>query len=62
MSDVIDQMDERNEAIEEARLMAIRAKAELAPGHPGDCGMCGDWSGRLVHGNCAPCRDKWKLP
>ena len=28
----------------------------------GDCDLCGEWSGRLVNGACAPCRDKWSLP
>ncbi len=31
-------------------------------GQPGDCELCGEWSGRLVEGVCAPCRDKHKLP
>jgi hypothetical protein len=33
----------------------------LDPGKPGDCDMCGEWSGRLISGVCAPCRDKYKL-
>lgn len=41
----------------------IRAAAKpLEPGEPGDCDLCGEWSGRLVRGACAPCRDKRKLP
>lgn len=28
----------------------------------GDCDLCGEWSGRLVGGVCAPCRDRHKLP
>jgi hypothetical protein len=35
---------------------------ELADGVAGDCDLCGEWSGRLVGGVCAPCRDKHKLP
>lgn len=31
-------------------------------GTPGDCDLCGEWSGRLVEGACAPCRDRYKLP
>jgi len=42
---------------------AIRAAAKpLVPGEPGECELCGEWSGRLVCQVCAPCRDKWKLP
>lgn len=62
MPDEIDQMIERDEPLEAARLKAARDKAQLVPGKPGDCDLCGEWSGRLVQGNCAPCRDKWKLP
>lgn len=32
------------------------------PGDPGDCELCGRWSGRLIGGACAPCRDKYRLP
>lgn len=35
---------------------------DIPPGEPGDCEMCGEWSGRLVGGACAPCREKYKLP
>ena len=60
MSDEIDLAQEREEI---ARANAVRAASKpLAPGEPGDCEMCGEWSGRLVNGVCAPCRDKWKLP
>lgn len=50
----------REEAMHEARLRA--AAKPLQPGTPGDCELCGEWSGRLVRGACAPCRDKRKLP
>ena len=62
MSDDIDQMHERNALAEAAHLAAVRAKAMIDPGEPGDCDFCGDWSGRLIKGVCAPCRDKRKLP
>jgi hypothetical protein len=63
MADVIDQMDDRNERFEDARILAARARAASIPlGAPGDCELCGEWSGRLVNGACAPCRDKHKLP
>jgi hypothetical protein len=45
---------------EEARRK--RLKYDLPEGNPGDCDLCGEWSGRLVKGVCAPCRDKYKLP
>ena len=33
----------------------------LVPGTPGECELCGEWSGRLVGGACAPCRDRHGL-
>jgi hypothetical protein len=47
----------RDAALEKAR----RAAAEIPAGEPGDCELCGEWSGRLVNGACAPCRDRYKL-
>lgn len=35
---------------------------DLDPGVQGDCDLCGEWSGRLIRGICAPCRDKRHLP
>lgn len=37
------------------------ARKPLATGEPGDCNLCGETSGRLVGGACAPCRDRHKL-
>lgn len=63
MVDILDQMDEREELANAANIAQARAKAaEIKPGVPGDCELCGEWSGRLVRGACAPRRDKWKLP
>lgn len=45
----------------EAVAAAQRAAAEMPKGEPGDCELCGEWSGRLVRGVCAPCRDRFKL-
>lgn len=39
-----------------------KALVPIAEGAPGECDLCGEWSGRLVGGACAPCRDKYKLP
>ncbi len=49
--------DREKEAVTAAR----RAVSEMPKGEPGECELCGEWSGRLVHGACAPCRDKHKL-
>lgn len=40
---------------------AQRKVAEIPPGNPGECAWCGDHSWRLVHGACAPCRDKYGI-
>lgn len=34
------------------------ARGEILPGVAGDCDSCGDWSSRLIEGDCAGCRDK----
>lgn len=60
-----DEVDISNDNIQEdieRRVEEVRRNAELPPGEPGDCGRCGEWSGRLVNGVCAPCRDRFKLP
>lgn len=62
MPDHIDQMTEREADIESKNIEAIRSQANLNPGKPGDCELCGEWSGRLILGACAPCRDKHGLP
>jgi hypothetical protein len=36
-------------------------RADIKPGEPGDCELCGEWSGRLIKGACAPCRDRYGL-
>lgn len=33
----------------------------IPPGSPGECDLCMEWSGRLIKGACAPCRDKYRL-
>lgn len=63
MADEVDLTAERMEAEQSANLAEICRKAQAIPkGKPGDCELCGEWSGRLVNGVCAPCRDRYKLP
>lgn len=40
--------------------VARRIASEIPVGNPGECDLCGEWSGRLVCAVCAPCRDKHK--
>jgi hypothetical protein len=58
-------MDEADYGNEEAerRLESLikHASKPLVKGSPGDCDLCGEWSGRLVEGCCAPCRDRYKI-
>ena len=46
---------------ENATKQAQAAVAQMPEGTQGDCDLCGYWSGRLVSGACAPCRDRYKL-
>lgn len=63
MADVVDTSDEHYAPKFEADVALIRqAAANMPKGEPGECGLCGEFSRRLVGGNCAPCRDKYKLP
>ena len=62
MIDDADQASDLIEATESNAVERIRIKANQIPnGEPGDCELCGQWSGRLVDGACAPCRDRFKL-
>ena len=59
----MDEIDIAQEREYITRQDAIRNNARpLASGVAGDCDICGEWSGRLIQGVCAPCRDKFKLP
>lgn len=61
--DIIDQANDHAASEAAAREAAIRrAAAEIPVGVPGDCDFCGEWSGRLVDGICAPCRDRKRHP
>jgi hypothetical protein len=56
VADTVDLAQEQIERDEDARKPKPYT---LAPGVPGDCELCGEWSGRLVDGACAPCRDRY---
>jgi hypothetical protein len=63
MSDEIDIANARAE-IDTARLVAHQRylAQQIQAGEPGECQLCGEWSGRLVGSACAPCRDRHNLP
>lgn len=62
MTDEIDRAQEQEHVVTDASIrQARRVAAEIPPGKAGDCDLCGEWSGRLVNGTCARCRDKWRL-
>lgn len=50
------------EAVDNSVAHIRKLAAKIPQGAPGDCELCGEWSGRLVNGGCAPCREKFKLP
>lgn len=63
MADQIDRANAYASAEAAAREAAVRQlAAEIPTGEPGDCDLCGEWTGRLVGGACAPCRDARRLP
>jgi hypothetical protein len=63
MADLIDKANDYAAAESAAGEATIRQlAAEIPTGEPGDCDLCGEWTGRLVGGACAPCRDARRLP
>jgi hypothetical protein len=61
--DDIDRAQETTDRLTEESLRKARDRSlQIPKGQPGDCDLCGYWSGRLVKGVCAPCRDKHHLP
>jgi hypothetical protein len=63
MADDIDRANDKAAAQHAAAEAEVRYQAQhMAPGEPGDCELCGEWSARLVGGACAACRDKYRLP
>lgn len=61
MDDIDKAQEQEQIATDDAIRQARRAAAEIPPGKAGECELCGEWSGRLVNGTCAHCRDKWRL-
>ena len=62
MADEVDLANDLLEGQNSQRIAEISKRAAAIPeGKPGDCEFCGSWSGRLVGGACAPCRDRYKL-
>ena len=54
-----DDADRADQEIERHLAEAMRrASKEIKSGKPGECDFCGEWSGRLVNGACAHCRDR----
>ena len=62
MADEIDIANERCAVDMDKTISEIRNKAKLDPGSEGECELCGEWMLRLIGGECAPCRDRYKLP
>lgn len=56
-----DEVDRAQEHIEREEAARKPAPYRLPPGVPGECDMCGETSGRLIEGVCAPCRDRWRI-
>ncbi|WP_053979426.1 hypothetical protein [Marinagarivorans algicola] len=57
MADDIDTSNDNQQKHTDIHIANIRKQAQLPKGVKGDCDLCGEWSGRLITGICAPCRD-----
>jgi hypothetical protein len=55
MADIADKAQAYSEA--ELAAQISNARADIPPGRQGECDQCEEWSGRLIEGLCAPCRD-----
>lgn len=63
MADLIDDANLTSSLFLDANIEEVRKRAALIPiGEVGECKKCEEFSLRLVNGNCASCRDKYKLP
>ena len=61
MGDDVDITNDRIALAIDAKVKEISDAAKLDKGIAGDCDLCGEWSGRLIDGACAQCRDRYKL-
>lgn len=62
MADDADRAGQDTEMLDAMSVRAVRvAAAAMEAGKPGECAICEEFSPRLVSGNCARCRDKYKL-
>lgn len=53
-----DEADIAGDYIEKQMAQTVAAtRADIDPGKPGECDICGEFSGRLIAGVCAPCRE-----
>ncbi len=60
VADEADMAEQRiEEAVSDGINEASRAVEAMPVGYPGECSGCGEMSGRLVDGYCAPCRDRY---
>lgn len=59
MADAADRAQQTTDLITNNQIN--NARADIAPGKPGECDDCGEWTGRLIEGICAPCRDMNEL-
>jgi len=59
MADEADHANDQADLINESYIRA--ARADIPPGEPGECEVCGEHSPRLVNRVCAPCRDEFNL-
>ena len=58
----MDEVDVANDQAQQRLDILIKqARKPMRQGTPGDCELCGEWSGRLVDGCCAPCRDRYRM-
>jgi len=61
--DEIDAAQAREQLDTNSAIAQVRGQAaQMQAGDPGDCELCGERSGRLIKGACAPCRDRYRLP
>jgi hypothetical protein len=57
--DDADRSDPMIEAVVEDGINEAHRRAQLDPGEPGECVLCGDEHIRLVRGRCPRCRDQY---